>query len=163
MYGLCAYIYRKSWPNVGKYTIHWAFGNGLMDWLLRRRQELLFVHFCLTGDQWRILQAVGGSQVVEKKPPWFSKMVLVAPSIFCCPICKPTEPTYWYRVGMCIWISWSNSSVSLCVSVDMRWLCVISCLLRENMTANMDVNFRAFSPRLTLKNCLVEPWLKVSH
>ena len=28
MYGLCTYIYHKFRPNVGKYTIPWASGNG---------------------------------------------------------------------------------------------------------------------------------------
>ena len=30
MYGIFAYIYHKNQPNVGKYTIHGSYGNGMI-------------------------------------------------------------------------------------------------------------------------------------
>ena len=129
--------------------IHWAFGKGLMDWLLRRREELLF----LSTFVWQVINGVyfkllGGLRWLRKSHRGKQRNGVGCSYYFSLPfmsaLCKLThllvESWYVYL------ISWSNSSVSLCVCVCwyVSIVCVVSCLLRENMTANMDVNFLLF-------------------
>lgn len=128
-----------------------------MDWLLRRREKLLF----LSTFVWQVINGVyfkllGGLRWLRKSHRGKQRNGVGCSYYFLLPfmsaLCKLThllvESWYVYL------ISWSNSSVSFCVCVCW-YVSIVCCFMsvKRKHDSQHGCELPFVSPRLTLKNC----------